>query len=266
MTPKYFQKIVFDFYRGHKRDLPWRKTRDPYKILVSEIMLQQTQVDRVVPKYDSFLKAFPTFSVLSQASTADVLKIWQGLGYNRRALALKALSKIVTEQYQGKLPNDIEALKALPGIGPYTAAAVAAFVWNMPVSCIETNIRRVYIHHFFPGATTVSDAEIFPLIEKTLDKKNPREWYYALMDYGSTFPKHVKNPNRRSKHYALQSKFKGSNREVRGAIIKILSQGSTTVTRIKKTHPEFSDRLPSALVDLKKEGFITMNKGFISLS
>jgi A/G-specific adenine glycosylase len=266
MSPKRFQKIVSEFYRDHKRDFPWRKTKDSYRILVSEIMLQQTQVDRVVPKYLAFLQKFPTFASLAKASTADVLKMWQGLGYNRRALALKSLSQIVTEKYRGKLPKDPEVLVQLPGIGQYTAAAVAAFAWNIPTLCIETNIRRVYIHHFFPDREGVSDKEIFPLIEKTIDQQNPREWYYALMDYGSSLPKKIKNPNRRSLHYAVQSKFEGSNRQLRGQILKALMNDVISVAVLKKSLNQPLSKLKSVLVSLEKEGFIRSKNNLISLS
>src|SRR6266481_1697553 len=217
-----FKRVVWDYYKKRKRDFPWRRRRNPYKVLVSEIMLQQTQVGRVVEKYKEFFKKFPNLQSLAQARVGDVLTAWQGLGYNRRALMLKKLSEIVAVQYGGELPQDFEKLIELPGIGPSTAGGVMAFAFNKPVVFIETNIRRAYIHFFFKNAEKVHDKKLIPLIEATLDRKNPREWYWALMDYGAMLGTLEHNPNKRSAHYALQSKFKGSNREVRGSILKFL--------------------------------------------
>ena len=220
-----FQKKIWDHYRKEGRHtLPWRKTHNPYRILVSEMMLQQTQVDRVVPKYKAFLAAFPTVDRLKDASNSDVLALWSGLGYNRRALYLKRSAEAVVEKYSGVFPKDIATLESLPGIGPYTARAVATFSYNQPYTCIETNIRAVFIYEFFPNTTKVADGELLPLIEKTLDKSNPREWYYALMDYGVYLKKLLPRINSASKHYGKQSKFEGSKRQNRGHIIRILTQ------------------------------------------
>ncbi len=215
-----FRRKILAYYRRYGRDLPWRHTRDPYHILVSEIMLQQTQASRVVLKYEEFLKLFPNFSKLAKASPAAVLRVWQGLGYNRRGLALHRLAKIITAKYQSTLPSDVAELEKLPGIGPYTAGAIMVFAFNQPVVILETNIRRVFLHDFFPDVSFVHDREIKGHIEKTLDQKNPREWYYALMDYGAMLRKTIPNPNRRSKHYAKQSPFEGSNRQKRGRMLK----------------------------------------------
>ncbi|MEK7583546.1 MAG: A/G-specific adenine glycosylase [Patescibacteria group bacterium] len=211
MTFSDFRKKILAYYRINKRNLPWRHTRDPYKILVSEVMLQQTQVGRVLVKYPEFLKKFPSLRALSQASERDVLLAWQGLGYNRRGLMLHKLAKTTR-----KIPNNLEDLKKLPGVGPYTAGAIMVFAFDKPVPMIETNIRRVFIHEF--GKT--HDREILKLVENTLDQKHPREWYYALMDYGAMLGKTVPNPNRRSAHYTRQSKFEGSNRQKRGRQLK----------------------------------------------
>jgi A/G-specific adenine glycosylase len=170
MTPKRFQEKVWDFYRQSGRhSLPWRKTHDPYKILVSEMMLQQTQVDRVIPKYEAFLKRFPKVLDLAAAPLSDVLALWSGLGYNRRALFLKRIADVVTAEMKGKFPKDAESLRALPGVGPYTAAAVSTFAYNQSNVFIETNIRAAYLHEFFPDMQGVSDAQILPLITKTVD-------------------------------------------------------------------------------------------------
>lgn len=219
-------------------------------------MLQQTQVDRVKKKYKSFLKKFPTPKSLAQASLREVLIEWQGLGYNRRAKFLKSLSEEVLEAYSGKIPEDVSQLIKLPGIGQSTAGALCAFAFNKPVIFIETNIRRVYIQHFFKNKKDVHDSEILKRIGETLDTKNPREWYWALMDYGSHIPKQTENPNRKSRHYVKQSTFKGSKREVRGKILKFLSQKTRTTYKELRSLPFEENKLQDALQELAKEGFI----------
>ena len=212
-----FVATVWDFFSEHGRHtLPWRKTHDPYKILVSEIMLQQTQVDRVLPKYTAFIKQFPTVRALSAASLREVLSSWQGLGYNRRAKMLHACAVRIVKEHKGKFPRTASALEALPGIGPYTAAAIMAFAFNKPKPLIETNVRSVYLHHFFKGKTQVSDKELLPIVERTMDKERIREWYWALMDYGTWIKKTYGNPNSQSSSYTQQSAFRGSNRQIRG--------------------------------------------------
>jgi len=217
-----FQDRVYRYYRAHARTFPWRETYDPYHILVSEFMLQQTQVKRVLLKYPPFLAAFPTFGALARSGLKEVLACWQGLGYNRRALALKAAAVEVVERYAGVLPANRTELESLSGIGRSTAGAVLAFAFQIPVPFIETNIRRVFIHEFFYSQGEVADARIMPLVEATLDRVNPREWYYALMDYGTMLKERFVNPNRRSAHYQLQAPFEGSRRQIRGRILKVL--------------------------------------------
>jgi A/G-specific adenine glycosylase len=220
---KKFITTVQQFYTEHGRHtLPWRKTHNPYRILVSEIMLQQTQVERVIPKYQNFLKLFPTVEVLAAASLGQVLVAWQGLGYNRRAKMLHACAQVVVNDLGGIWPKTHSGLLALPGVGPYTASAVLAFAFNVPTPLIETNVRTVYIHHFFPNETNVLDSALLPIIERTLDKENPRIWYASLMDYGSYLKATVGNKSRASKHHVKQSTFAGSNRQIRGAIIRLL--------------------------------------------
>lgn len=235
-----FKKIIWEHYKATKkigtRNFPWRRTRDPYKILVSEIMLQQTQAPRVVPKYLSFLKKFPTTKALADASLKDVLREWQGLGYNRRAKYLKLCAeKIVassaTRRGGGKFPHDLKKLLELPGIGPATAGNILAFAWNIPVVVIETNIRSVFLHHFFKEKEKVHDKEIMPLIEKTLDRENPREWYWALFDYGAHL-KQTENHSRKSQHYTKQSPFIGSNRQKRSQILKLILEKPRTKKEI----------------------------------
>ncbi len=234
---KEFRRIIYDNYQSAGRPFPWRETEDPYAILVSEIMLQQTQTDRVVPKYLAFLEMFPDFPALANAPLNDVLMMWQGLGYNRRGKALRDIAQMVVERFGGVLPDKYDDLLGLPGIGPYTAGAVCAFAFNQPVVFMDTNIRRVFIHFFFPDQEKVKDKEIELIVEQTLDRKQPREWYSALMDYGALFKKKGSrqkrgggegevNPNRRSAHYTRQSKFEGSDRQIRGAILRELLKAS----------------------------------------
>ena len=217
-----FRRRVWGYYRSHGRDLPWRRTQDPYHILVSEIMLQQTRVERVEGRYERFLERFPDIQALARARLAEVLAGWQGLGYNRRAQALRDTARIVVEQYGGRLPQDESVLVTLPGIGKATAASIAAFAFNRPVLVIETNIRRVFLHCFFAGRDRVPDRELLPLIAAACDRDNPREWYYALMDLGSRFRSKFPNPNRRSAHYQRQAAFEGSSRQARGRLVRLL--------------------------------------------
>lgn len=255
---KVFIKIVWKHYRASGRhDLPWRKTTDPYKILVSEVMLQQTQVARVLFKYKEFLKFFPTTRKLADASLGDVLKVWQGLGYNRRAKFLWQAARAVVDDKTGKWPKAFLELRTLPGVGEYTAGAVLNFAYNKPVPLIETNIRTVYIHHFFKDRTSVSDKELLPLIERTLDKNNPREWNWALMDYGSFLKETVGNLNKKSKTYQKQSDFKTSNRYVRGAILRAITEKPVTKQQLQKKISDIEkQRLLLQLTALCDEGLL----------
>jgi A/G-specific adenine glycosylase len=257
-----FKKEVWDFYKKEARVMPWRITRDPYRIVVSEVMLQQTQVSRVFPKYKEFIKAFPTFTTLADAPNAKVLKVWSGMGYNRRALYLKALSRIVVDRYSGRLPDDPKTLMEFPAIGSATAGSIAAFSYNKPTVFIETNIRRTFIHFFFSNKTRVDDKEILLLVAQTVDKKNPREWYFALMDYGAMLAKQVENPNRKSKHYVKQKAFEGSDRKIRGEVLRILL-GSRSVTKKGLCNRLKLDSLKGELIlsALMREGFLTKVKG-----
>ncbi len=217
-----FQSHIYNYYRSNRRSFPWRDTTDSYQILVSEYMLQQTQTTRVIEKFNLFIQKFPDFASLAQATTDEVLRYWSGLGYNRRAIYLKKCAEIIHQKYHDTLPNTEKQLESIPGIGPYTASALLAFVFNQPVILIETNVRAVYLHFFFINKNKVDDKDLLPLIEKTLDRKNPREWYYALMDYGVMLKKQFINPSRKSRHHYRQSPFEGSQRQIRGKIIKFL--------------------------------------------
>lgn len=250
-----FRKKILSFYVKNKRNFPWRNTTNPYKILVSEFMLQQTQTSRVIPKFTLFVKTFPTISQLAKADLPTVLKLWQGLGYNRRALFLHKTAQVITKEHNSLISHDVKTLCMLPGIGINTAGAVIAFSFNLPTIFIETNIRRVFIHEFFKYETEVSDKQIFNLLTQTLDLKNPRDFYYALMDYGVFLAKANVNANRKSKHYAKQSKFHGSKRQLRGLLLKTLLE--TKELSITKLCDAYEDsRTREVVDDLVREGFI----------
>lgn len=254
---KKFQTTVFDYYKKHGRhNLAWRHTKNPYHILVSEIMLQQTQVARVEKYYEIFLRQFPTCQKLARASTKHVLLIWQGLGYNRRAIFLQQAAVQVQKNYYGTFPKNPALLVTLPGIGKATAGAICAYAYNMPIAFIETNIRRVFLHHFFKNKTGVSDNEIMPLVQQTIPQKKSRQWYLALMDYGSMIGKTVQNPNRQSTHYAKQSIFEGSRRQVRSHIVKILLQSPKTFLQLKKHIGTTQHQVETILSELLKESLI----------
>jgi A/G-specific adenine glycosylase len=261
-----FQQHIWLFYHVHGRTFAWRFVQDPYKVVVSEIMLQQTQTIRVAQKYEQFLAEFPSFIALSAAPVRDVLSLWQGLGYNRRGKALHAIAYRVTHEFGGQLPPDPVVLATFPGIGPATAGSICAFAFNMPTVFIETNIRAVYIASFFNQAAVVHDNELLPLIAVTLDTANPRMWYYALMDYGVFLKKNRSNPSRRSKHYVKQSKFEGSDRQIRGMVIKALTQTSRmTYEQLQAYINKEPARLGTIIDDLCKEHMITIRDGYFFL-
>ena len=268
-----FQNEIWAFYRANKREFAWRGISDPYAVLVSEMMLQQTQTLRVVPKYEEWMKAFPTAQSLADAPLSEVLAHWVGLGYNRRAVFLQKACKSVCETHGGIFPRTQEELQSLPGIGPYTAGAVSTFAYNQPNVFIETNIRSVYIHFFFSDTALndsekkIDDKEIAPLVEQTLDKTNPREWYYALMDYGADLKKKVVNPSRKSRQYAKQSRFEGSLRQARGAILRQLSQTpSATLNQIAQYEKIDIARLERAAEKLVAEHLITETGGLYGIA
>jgi A/G-specific adenine glycosylase len=290
-----FNKTIRSHYRVHGRHgLPWRKTRDPYAILVSEIMLQQTQVARVEGFYGRFLARYPDFKALANARIVDVLTAWQGLGYNRRALALKKAAETVIKEYGSALPDDRVALERLPGIGRGTSGSLMAFAFNKPEIFIETNIRRVFIRSFFSRARkAVTDGAIERCIKRTIDRKRPREWYWAVMDYGAAMRgEHGEggknlNPNKKSAYYRKQSVFKGSDREARGKILRYLlarekeKKGERTRKIKRKEEREEEDvsanvikkiagisggRLQNILSRLIEEGFIIRRGNYFSIN
>lgn len=275
-----FQSFVLRFYTQHGRhELPWRQTSDPYKILVSELMLQQTQVNRVIPKYLDFIETFPSVQTLATANLSQVLSLWQGLGYNRRAQFLWQLAQKITRYShatQNQLfPTTQEELQQLPGIGPYTASAIMTFAFNQPTIVIETNIRTVFLYHFFPSnndSQKISDTQLVKLISDCLPQTNPKEWYWALMDYGSYLKKVLPNPSRKSKHHTKQSKFKGSLRQVRGEIIRLLVQQINERKNLGFSKKELRHKITgnklhfeAALQQLLDEKIIVVNAGIFVL-
>jgi A/G-specific adenine glycosylase len=242
--------------------MPWRipalrlegDELDPYPILVSELMLQQTQVARVIPKYEMFMKLFPTVGALADAPLADVLSAWTGLGYNRRAKFLHQAARMVRDEFGGTFPKAAAELVRLPGVGPNTAGAIAAYAYDAPSLYLETNIRTVLIHHFFQDRGDVTDAELMPYLRASLPDENYREWYWALMDYGSYLKATVGNLSRRSRGYVRQSTFHGSQRQVRGAVLKTLVAGASDLAALTENLPD--ERLPEVLADLVREGLV----------
>ncbi|HWQ64445.1 MAG TPA: A/G-specific adenine glycosylase [Methanospirillum sp.] len=262
-----FVDIIRGFYTRMRRPMPWRDEITQYRVVVSEIMLQQTQVSRVMEKFPLFISRFPNFISLADASLTDVLVTWQGLGYNRRAKYLHGFARSVVNDWNGALPADPEILVTFPGIGSATAGSITAFAFNKPVVFIETNIRRVFIHHFFAGKEKIADSEIRPLVEKTLDHGNPREWYYALMDYGTWLAGRIENPNRKSSHYSRQSAFNGSDRQIRSSLLKkLLATKSSPLEEIIQNSEEDTQRMRRIIAGMVKEGLLCINNGIITVA
>ena len=266
-TALQFRRRLYRFFHDQGRQLPWRATTDPYHILVSEIMLQQTQVDRVALKYEPFINAFPDVWSLARASLRDIMAAWQGLGYNRRALALQRIARRLVADFDGRLPDSVDTLRTFPGIGEATAGALGAFAFNQPVVFIETNIRRVFIHCFFPGQSGVRDREILPLVDQTLDRKQPRPWYYALMDYGSMLRRAAPNPNRRSAHHQRQAPFADSDRQIRGLILKALLRFPVlSVGELVKAVGKSPKRTTRLIHTLIQEGFLEFRDAHLRIA
>lgn len=220
--------------------------------------MQQTQTERVLKKYQPFLNRFPTFEALADAQLSEVLQLWQGLGYNRRALGLKKIAELVHRKYNDNLPDDPETLITFPMIGSATAGSLQAFVFNKPVAFIETNIRRVILFFFFENEQKVKDNEVLNVVDQVLDTQDPRHWYYALMDYGVYLKYAVPNPNRRSAHYRRQAPFENSNRQIRGSLLRMITaDGPLTGPDLKNALNKFdNDRIERCLQELEREGFI----------
>lgn len=250
-----FQEIIWQQGRELYRDMPWRADTRPYYVMVSEIMLQQTQVDRVVPKFEAFIQAFPSVEALSKASLAEVLQLWSGLGYNRRAKFLHEAAKKIVGEYEGVFPSTLEGLTSLPGIGINTAGAILAYSFNARSIFIETNVRTVYFYHFFSDKEGVTDTELKAVLEATIDSEHPREWYWSLMDYGTYLKRQGISQNNKSHHYKKQSPLKGSVREVRGQILKLLTIADFDESTMK-ARLDADERFDPALRSLLQEGLI----------
>lgn len=249
-----FQRKIFDWWKSNRRDLPWRHMHDPYKILISEVMLQQTQVSRIIPKYKEFIKTYPTLRSLARASTADVLRLWKGIGYNRRALYLKQIATL------GKLPKSEQELSKLPGVGTYTARAILVFAYRKNVPLVDTNIRQIITHFFFSDKQQ-KESVIYDVASQLLPKGKSWQWHQALMDYGALALEHI--PQEKS------IPFKNSNRFYRGRIMDLLRERTYArkklldllVAKYNKSENFFEE----ILIDLVNEGLLTKRNNTISL-
>jgi len=285
-----FEEVIWQQGQELYRDMPWRRDTRPYYVLVSELMLQQTQVDRVIPKFQAFIKEFPNERSLAEASLAEVLKFWQGLGYNRRAKFLHEAVKMIVNQYDGVFPENEADLLKLPGVGKNTAGAICAYAFNRPSLFVETNIRTVYIHHFFNDQFEVDDKQITEKMKETVswakgkeqpDKFShkfdgarrktvglsyePRAFYWALMDYGSWLKANGVRNTSRSKHYRKQAPLKGSLREARGAILRHLTTQDMKVAELQKV-VNMSDRFTAAVDGLIRDGLIIRIGDYLHLT
>ena len=266
-TLEEFSSKVLNFYDEQGRKFSWRSEISPYRVLVSEIMLQQTQTGRVEEKFSAFVARFPGFQELAAADFSEVLRLWKGLGYNRRAKYLHDISRTAVAEFDSALPDDPEILVRFSGIGKATAASICVFAFNKPYGFIETNIRTVFIHFFFPDQLGVSDPEIFVLVEKTMDSENPRRWFYALMDYGVMLKQTVGNLSRKSSTYRKQSRFEGSDRQLRGRILDLLlsrTRVDVKTAAIILEQPE--DRVRALTGALYSEGLLVEDNGWFKLA
>jgi A/G-specific adenine glycosylase len=268
-----FRAEVYSFYEKFGRMFPWRENPTPWGVMVSEFMLQQTQTERVAPYYERWMRRWDSPAALAADPLSDALAEWVGLGYNRRCRFLKECARVIAEDYGGSVPSDAAILQSLPGIGAYTAGAIACFAYNKPAVFIETNIRSAAIHYFFPhppnGETPakIPDRALLPALEAALDRRNPRVWHWALMDYGAALKKSQPNPSRRSAHYAKQSAFEGSLRQIRGRVIKALAEkGALSATDLLVDASCKESELYRALDSLQKDSLVRESGGSYSIS
>lgn len=262
-----FKTLILSFYAEHGRPFVWRDTHDPYRILVSEVMLQQTQTGRVLPKYETFLSCWPDFASLAEASTEQLLSVWKGLGYNRRALNLRKSARM-TQEWGWTLPNDKALIDSLPGVGKATSAAILSFCFGERSVYLETNIRRVLLTCFYPEEEEIKDKVLELLLhELSLINTDMKVWYYALMDYGVLLKALFPNANTRSAHYTKQKKFENSNRQIRGQLIHLLTDtGAKELLALYELLSHFEDeRILNALGQLEREGFVQEKEGVYGL-
>lgn len=257
---------VLDSRKDLYRDFAWRRTQDPYEVLVSEVMLQQTQTQRVIRYFERWIDKFPTFDALASAAKVDVLEAWQGLGYNRRCLALYACAQEVSEKYHGVCPRDENELISLPGIGPATAAGVRAFAFNEPSAYLETNVRAVVLHELWPQEEGVNDKSVLAAVQAAAVEVaqrgvDARIWNYALLDYGAWLKKVFPNPSRRSKHHTKQSAFEGSRRQKRAALLRqVFDEPNNTSAHYAQACKYDLDITEDVLDSLVKEGFVCLEE------
>ena len=268
-----FAERVSGLGRELYRDLPWRRTDDAWGILVSEVMLQQTQVPRVEGRWEEWMETFPTPRSLADAPLEPVLVLWQGLGYNRRALNLKRCADMLVVEHAGEVPRDEASLRALPGVGPATAAGVRAFAWGLPGVYLETNVRAVFLHELFPERDAVPDRELAGLVEATCPPEGPavREWYWSLLDYGAHLKRVGPNPSRRSSAHTRQSAFEGSRRQKRAWLLRRILEAPCDTDGLAAdlaAHEESAgrvapdaDEVASIVCELSAEGFIERVEG-----
>jgi len=256
--------MIFSWWEVNRRDLPWRDTRDPYHILISEIMLQQTQVSRGLPKYLEFLKTFPTVFDLASASVGDVLRIWKGMGYNRRALFLQKTAIEIVDTYKGIFPKEEKKLLALPGIGKYTARAMMVFAFELDVTMIDTNIREIIRTHFF-GGKQCKETEIEKVAIQLLPTGNSWAWHEALMDYGALALDRTKNEEKGKKSVP----FKDTNRFIRGRIMDAVRERiwkkKELVKYIECTHHKDKEKISMNIEALMNEHLLENEKNHIQL-
>jgi A/G-specific adenine glycosylase len=258
------------WYESRRGAYPWRGTRDPYRVLVSEMMLQQTQVARVIPAYRAFVRRFPSVRSLASATRAEVVRAWAGLGYNRRAVALSEAARVIVRDHRGVVPADLDALRALPGIGPYTAAAIASIAFGQPVPAIDTNLRRV-VARVRLGRDASGGDEIEEAARRWVDRRDPGAWNQALMDVGREHCRsapvcegcplargcafrrsgRAPSPPRRR-----QAAFEGSSRQLRGAIVRRLREGSTSVGALARVTGSSHERIAGMLRALVRDGLV----------
>ncbi|MFO7677727.1 MAG: Fe-S cluster assembly protein HesB [Thermoplasmatota archaeon] len=256
------QNKILLYYKANGRDLPWRKTTDPYKILISELMLQQTQVSRVIEYYNKWITTWPNNSLLAEAKRKDVLHAWMGLGYNTRGINLHKASQIIVEDYQGDVIKAMKNYKKIPGIGKYTSQAVQIFSINADIVTVDTNIRRIFMYEFNLPAD-ISDSEIWNIAQRCLPKGKSREWHNALMDYGAMYLTSKKTgiPPK-----TIQSKFEGSDRQIRAQILRQLLNKPVAVKDLQQQYQYESDRLLKILEKMKKQGIIKKEKNYYVLN
>ena len=261
-----FKEAVYAHYAAAGRSFPWREHIGPWGVLISEFMLQQTQTERVIPYWKRWMTLWPTPEALHKATLEEALREWSGLGYNRRCRYVKECARIITDKYGGQVPQTPEKLLPLPGIGRYTANAITCFAYNYPSVFIETNIRSAAIYFFFADQDGVKDTEIIPILDAALDRVNPRNWYWALMDYGAALKKLTANPNRRSAHYTKQSRFEGSFRQRRGAVLRALvSQGPAPAGELCGRTGMEQEALYEALKSLERESMVAEEEGIYKI-